>query len=748
MNVKKNNLLLSLVYLLFIALFILCLVSVFFVTIFKVHLRSLISLKTYVKNVSTNYEQIYGERGLIYDSGGQVVAQNAKTYNIICYLNKNRGTKDNPEYVDDPLYTSQVLANILKGDQKEIYNYLTQNPNLYQTELGNIGRNLSKEIVKQIKSDKNLHGIGFKESFKRIYPLGSMFSPYFVGFAQADEDGKLIGKMGLEKYLDTKLAGKNGLHIYQADKDGYILPGMYDKVEPATNGHSVYLTFDASVQEALNEALQQVVTQNGASVAFGAVMEVKTGRLLAAGQTPSFDPNKLEIKDYKNYLTQYLYEPGSVMKSIIYSAAMDLGKYDGKRGFDSSPFCFYADGNNPFRTYGPEQYGCIYNAGHKNWGTIDLDHGLIYSSNVATSTLLTEYVGARKFEEYLKRFGFFSKVESDGLEENEGYKNYYYPSEKLSLSYGQGSSITAFQMLQAYSAIFGNGEMIKPYFIDKIVDASGNSVYQAQRQVVNRPISENVAKQMQALLARVVSDPAGTAQFYGIKEVDVAAKTGTSEIAINGKYESSEAIASVLMGFPADKPKIIIYFAYIAPYDYYMHLKSKPINDLTRRVVMLTKVNLKKEFREKHTKIISSKMLKVVGKDFNETSDLLQEKGLEVIKIGSGNLITKQWPLEDSVIHTGEKVFLRTEGDILIPNFKNWTRKEIMAYYQMSNLPITIKGYGIVVKQSLEVGSIFKGQNIILELDDIKKEKPIVKQQEENNTQEDSEEKQDELEEE
>ncbi|MBR2577660.1 MAG: penicillin-binding protein 2, partial [Erysipelotrichaceae bacterium] len=546
-----------------------CIINVFVVSIFKVHVRSNTSLESYVQSVSLVSEKIYAKRGNIYDANGEIVAQDQKTYDIICFLDESRKSGNNIAYVDDPLYTSQVLANFLDMDQSDIYYLLTSNPDLYQVELGIKGRNLSEETMNAILNYPNIHGIGFKESNKRIYSQGLSFAPYLIGFAQSDEDGKLIGKMGLEAYLNEELSGIDGKHIYQQDKHGYILTGMYEEKIPAENGYDVYTTIDTSIEQALEKAFEDVVEQNNASQAWGAVVEINTGKILAWGQTPSFDPNVLEIENYNNMGSQVPYEPGSVMKSFIYATAMDIGKYDGHAYFDSDPFCYLSNGNYPYRTYGGNSYGCISNAGRKSWGTIELDYGLIYSSNVATSTLLTDYVGPDTYSEYLEKFGFFQNVDTDGIAEVTGYKNYTWPSEKLALTYGQGSSVTMLQLLQAYTAIFGNGEMLKPYFIDKIVDTDSNEIiYTGKRTVVNTPIKESTAKEIQALLTRVVSDPAGTAKYYAVDEVNIMAKTGTSEIVEGSGYNSDDSITSVMLAFPAESPEYMIYFAYISPYDY------------------------------------------------------------------------------------------------------------------------------------------------------------------------------------
>ena len=702
---KRSNNMLRLIYILAITVMTLCVINVFIVAIGKLHIRSMTSLDSYVQSVSLVSETLRAKRGNIYDTNGQIVAQDQKTYDVICYLDSSRTNGKKPAYVVDPLYTSQVLANVLDGDQAEIYSLLTSNPNLYQTEIGLAGKNISEEQKEQLENTPELYGIGFKESYKRIYANGSMFAPYLIGFAQSNDDGKLVGKMGLESYLNEELSGTDGNHIYQQDKNGYILTGMYEETTPAQNGYDVYTTIDSSIQQALETAFEDVVSDNNASRAWGAVVEVNTGKIKAWGQTPSFDPNILNIDDYNNMGSQVPYEPGSVMKAFIYAAAMDLGVYDGDAYFDSSSFCYY--GSNPYRVYGDTYYGCISNAAGKSWGTIPLDYGLIYSSNVATSTLLTDYVGVENYSEYLEKFGFFQLVDTDGIAETNGVKNYKYPSEKLALTYGQGSSVTMLQLLQAYTAIFGNGEMLKPYYIDKIVDSENDEIiYSGQKTVVSTPIKESTAKQIQALMERVVTDPAGTAQYYAVDEVDIIAKTGTSEIVENGEYESNDSITSVMLAFPADNPKYMIYFAYVSPYDYLNHTYSTPIKNLIRRVALLTEVGYKPTEEGSSTIISKQEMPNVLSKAYNDMYSILEDSyGLNVIRIGNGETILDQYPKAGEDVYTNSKVFILTGNDITLPDFSGWTRKEVNEYSAITRLNIILDGSGIASSQSISAGT-------------------------------------------
>ena len=701
---KRSNNVLRFIYIIALIAFSLVVINVFIVTVFKVHIRSNTNLDSYVQNVSVVSETVHSKRGNIFSSGGEVVAQDERTYDIICYLSKTRTKANNePAYVVDPFFTSQMLAVVLDGDQQEIYMNLTANPNLYQTEIGLIGRNITQEQKDMLES-YDLPGIGFRSSFSRKYPRGAAFAPYLIGFAQSDDTGKLVGKMGVESYLNSELSGIDGTHIYQQDKNGYILTGMYEETVEAENGYDVYTTIDASIQDALVTSFEDLA--EGVGDSWGSVVEIETGKILAWAQNPTFDPNLLNIESYNNLGTQLPYEPGSVFKSFIYAATMNEGLYNGDATYDSSKFCYLSSGSEPYRTYSDNNYGCISNANGKSWGTIPLDYGLIFSSNVATSTLLTNYIGTEKYLEYVKKFGFFSEVDTDGLAEDVGQLNYTYPSEKLSLTYGQGSSVTMLQLLQGYSAIFGNGEMIKPYYIDKIVDTDNNKViYQGGRTVVDRVISEDTAKQMQDLLYRVVYDARGTAKIYKVDEVEIIAKTGTAEAIENGAYGKDTYVNSVMLAFPADNPKYMIYYAYVYPYDYGNVDNTGAIKNLIRKVALLTNVNYDSS-SSIATEIIRNDMPNLINKDVFEATDIMEELGADVYVIGNGTNVLKQYPEVNENVYTNEKVFLYTNnGPSILPDFKGWTRKEIINYWNLSNLAFNFDGYGVAYEQNIPSGT-------------------------------------------
>ena len=711
---KRSDNRLRFLYALMIMAALAVIINIGFVTIGKVHLRSRTSLVNYISSVSNVEENIFASRGVIYDSSGAIIAQDVQTYDIICYLDPNRlASGDQIAYVDNPGFAAEVLAPILNMESKDIYDILTSNTHLYQIELGANGRNLSKEQRDQILSIKGLNGIDFRNSYKRYYPYGEAFCPQLVGFAKSDNTGKLVGRMGVEEYLDDELSGTDGFHSYQMDKNGYTLPGMYDKTIEAINGYDVYLTLDVSIQEAINTAIETTIEYKDASRVWAAVVEVKTGRILGWGQYPSFDPNNITTDDVQvNFGAQLAYEPGSVMKSIIYSAAMDMGVYDNAY-FDSSPYCYTASTG---RTYGGSgQLGCINNVDNKNWGMIPLDYGLIYSSNVATATLLSQYVGVDGYEDYIHRFHLYEKVNSDGISEVTGLTNYgNSPVDDITATYGQGSSTTMLQLLQAYTAIFGNGEMLKPYIIDKIVDPNSDTlVYKGGKKSAGTPISSETARAMQDLLRRVVSDPEGTCRHYAAKSVEVMGKTGTSEIPLDGEYSEDENIISCMLGFPYEDPQYMVYFAYVSPKTLYYNYEVKPIPDLIDRIAALENISFDEngngpKFIEEYD------MPKLLSKKTGIAKEEFEAMDLNVIVIGDGDNVIGQYPSENSKVYSGHKVFLLTDGrNIAIPDFTGWSRKEVINYWNLSKLSIVMDGYGVAYAQSIAPYSIVDSSTTI-----------------------------------
>lgn len=722
MKKRSNNMLLFIFISTLVVMFVL-IANVFFVSVMKVHLRSNTDLSLYADSANQVTEVLSASRGNIYDTNGVIIAQDVHTYDIICILDENRpAIAGTVAYVADPEYTASILSPILKMPEDRCLEFL-KTEGQYQVELGTYGRNLSKETKELIES-YDLPGITFRDSTERSYPLG-VFASNLIGFAQSDETGLTVGKMGVELYLDNFLKGINGMRTYQADKNGFILPGMKEEVISPQNGANVYLTIDKDIQEALEQAFIQTNEIFDADRIWGSVMEVDTGKILAWGQSPSFDPNTLEIEEYNNYGAQLPYEPGSTMKTFVYAAAINEGVYDGTAQVYSGPYCFSSNGNDPYRVESGG-YACIYNAGRKNYGWVDYDYGLIYSSNTITASVETELITPDIYLSYLNDFGFFKSVDTEGMREQNGVLNFTWPYDKLALCYGQGSTVTMLQMMQAYSAIFSDGTMKKPYFIEKIVDPydPNNVLYQAETQITGTPITEETAKQVQQILYRVVNDDDGTAKHYRIPETEIIGKTGTTEVAVSGSYESGKTIVSLMSALPADDPKYMVYYCFEADYNPNAHYYTDPIKSILRKVAMLYGLSdnsVDVETTDEVTaetyvpqEIKSYEMANVLNHSLDYAYAKIAEYGANVIVLGSGNNVIDQSPKAGQSITTNQKLFLLTDtNSFVMPDMTGWSRKDVTAFWDLTDLSFKIEGNGKVVSQNIPAGTTINKDDAI-----------------------------------
>ncbi|MDO4414846.1 MAG: penicillin-binding protein [Erysipelotrichaceae bacterium] len=706
------------IFLVTLAAIVLLASNVFFVTISKVHLRSGQDLSGYANSANYVHEINKALRGNIYDRNGSVIAQDSRTYNIICILDPNRPAVEGTiAHVADKEGTAEILSKVLRMDYDKILDYLNQD--VYQTELGYGGRKLSKAVKDEIES-YDLPGIEFTDSVQRIYPMGQ-FASNLIGYAQSDDTGSTTGRMGIELYLDPYLSGTDGSRTYQADEYGYVLPGMKEEVISARNGNHVYLTLDAGIQESLEEGMKTTMGLYQTQRVWGGAMEIATGKVIAWGQSPSFDPNTLEnITDYTNTGAQMAYEPGSTMKSFVWAATINENRYDETMVTDGNQFCFNGDEyNNPVRTYSTDNIGCIYNAGEKQYGMVDLDHGMIYSLNTVAATLENELITPDIYLAYLKKFGFFSNVDTDGLPESSGLLNFTYAYDKMNLSFGQGSTATMLQLFQAYSAIFSDGTMVKPYFVESVRDSYDNSIiYQAETTVKGNPITEETARHMQRIMYRVINDEDGTAKWYRIPECDMIAKTGTSEVAINGSYENARTITSVMCAMPADNPQVLAYYAFEADNAKDSHYYVDAQKNFFRKIAVTygfaegSSTSPQPETPAETVEL--SEMPSLINHSIDYAQRKLSAAGASVYVLGEGQSVIRQYPQPLETLATGQRVFLLTDTQsFLMPDLTGWTRKDVAGLWDATGFGFQLSGTGKVVSQSIPPGTaVTKGTEI------------------------------------
>src|SRR5690625_2265527 len=526
-----------------------------------------VSLEKWAKEKRTSSYSIPAERGRIYDRTGMTLAYDQPTFRLYATVDEAFSeNQKNPQHVEDPEKTAEKLANLLDADEDELLSILESGieNDKTQVEFGKSGRGISQQTKEEIE-DLNLPGINFMKESMRYYPNG-MFASHIIGFARSieaeDEDGNIDtginGITGIEHEKNELLKGKDGFISFERDKYNKKLLDPNEVIKKPVDGQDIYLTIDQKIQTLLEDVMTQVDEEYSPERISAIVMNAKSGEIIAMGNRPSYNPNNpTDVENWYNDAISIPFEPGSSMKMFTWAAAIEEGVYNGDETYKSGTYRIN------------EQVQPIHDHnGGKGWGTITYDEGFVRSSNVASSKLLWEKMDSDTYLEYLHAFDFDKKTGIDLPGEAVGTISYTYPRDKLSTTFGQGTTLTPIQQVKAATAITNDGEMLKPYVIKKVVDSSGEIVEEKSPEVVGKPISEETAHQVLNLLEKVVTSEKGTGQMYALDNYSVAGKTSTSQIPDpDGGY--LRGYGNNIFSFkglaPAEDPQLIKYVSVKQP---------------------------------------------------------------------------------------------------------------------------------------------------------------------------------------
>jgi penicillin-binding protein A len=373
-----------------------------------------------------------------------------------------------------------------------------------------------------------------QHTWSRFYPAPDVFSQA-VGYSIAAQGRQA----GLEQSAGPDLRGvKTGLD------------SIFGQLSPRPVGDDVHTTLDPKAQRV---AVQGLAGRNGSVVA----LDPRTGAVLAMYANPTYDNNNPDPKACKvpsclvNNSTQAAWPPGSTFKVVTAAAAIDSGKYTPNS---------VLDGNSPKTISGVP----LQNDNNQSFGKIDLTTALTFSVNTVWAQV-AEHVGRPTMTDYMKRFGFYAKppldypsgqirasvpVDSHGHPYPPGS-----PNEDIGrIGIGQGGLlVTPLQMAMVAAAVANHGTLMKPYFVDKVVDSDGRTVKTIDPSVYRQVMKPSTAQALSQMMRRVVEEGTGTpAQLGGIS---VAGKTGTASIGRPG----SGLTEPWFIGFaPADNPKVAV----------------------------------------------------------------------------------------------------------------------------------------------------------------------------------------------
>ncbi len=348
-----------------------------------------------------------------------------------------------------------------------------------------------------------------QKRFGRRYPTGALFA-HAVGCTSIDR-----GRSGLEDYYNDPLTGRRTEFIGALDS----------LLGPSKIGDDLRTTLSSKAQKVATDALGGR-QEKGAVVA----IEIKTGAVKVLAAKPSYDPNSGDCGASLNLATQGLFPPGSTMKAVTASAAIDSGKYQpGSR----------VSGRN-----GKEISGApLNNFGSEDFGDVDLTFALTNSVNTVWAEV-AETLGKGTMADYMEKFGFYadppmdypdSQMVASGV--NKGRKRLVKAtSDQVDIgrvAIGQGDlEVTPLQMASVAQTIGNGGVRMEPRLVAKVLDPDGRTMDEPLPEEAERVMSEDSAKKVGDMMRNVVKEGTGTAA--ALEGVDVAGKTGTAEVNLQG----------------------------------------------------------------------------------------------------------------------------------------------------------------------------------------------------------------------
>ncbi len=502
---------------------------------------------------------IEGDRGLILDRNGVVLADNITTTSLVLI----------PEQIKNKEEVSINLARILNVSKNEMDKHVYKKTSIERVHPE--GRRLDYNIANQIES-LDYDGVYLIRESKRYYPYKEVLS-HVLGYVGIDNQGL----SGIEMMYDKYLTGESGAIKYYSDAKGNKLDISEVYLE-SSPGMNVYLTIDINIQLALERELNNVDSTLEPDHSLGIVIDPNTGEILAMASRPTFNPN-----NYKSFDTTVLnrnlpiwmtYEPGSTFKIITMSSAVE------EKVIDIFKDTFYDSGSVKING---SRIGCWKSGGHGLQTYLQVLENSCNPGFVKLGQLL----GKEKLFSYFDLFGFGKQT---GIDLNGESKGIMFSLDKVgelelvTSAFGQGISVTPIQQVVAVSSVVNGGNLYVPYIVKSVNEAASSSIIiQNEPFIKRKTISQETSEIMKYSLESVVAKGGG--HYAYIDGYRIGGKTGTAQKVENGRYLVNNYIMSFMSIVPSNEPKAVFYLAIDNP-KHTALLSSYTTAPVARRVLL------------------------------------------------------------------------------------------------------------------------------------------------------------------
>jgi cell division protein FtsI (penicillin-binding protein 3) len=480
-------------------------------------------------------------RGDILDSSGQILAKTVLRYDVNAAPKRVGPVFQTIDGVRIERSVDEIaldLSQLLGLDYGELILKLAGD-----SEYSNLAKTVNAEIYNAIRG-MNVPWIFFDQFEDRLYPMGAV-AGNVLGFVGSD--GTPLA--GLERQYNTCLAGIDGQETFERSSDGVRIPTSNLTTQPTENGGALNLTIDANLQFFAQQVLADTVSSLSAQWASAIVLDVETGKILAAAEAPTVDPNDpaaVVSADRGSRIFQAAFEPGSIMKALSAAMVLDTGtasEYDTVNAPDRMQLDF--DNEYIKDSFSHEDY------------TLSLAGVLRYSSNTGMTKFASQIDRKVRYD-YLQKFGFgtVSPLRFEG--ESSGILHPVSEWDEMTnlvTTFGQGISVTSLQMAYAYQAIANGGVRLDPLLVESCLNEDGTIAF-APTQEATRVVSTASANLDLELLEKVV-EFGGVGKTAAIPGYRVAGKTGTAQLKAGSGYGEEYAISFYGIA-PAEDPKFVV----------------------------------------------------------------------------------------------------------------------------------------------------------------------------------------------
>lgn len=479
-------------------------------------------------------------RGDIVDSEGNVLATTIFTWDVnIDPVNVGPVTLD-INGKPTPFTKEEIaayIAEILKMSTEDVLAKMTG-----EGRYANLKQRASATQFTRLKN-LDIPWVYFDRKQTRYYPQGAV-AGNLIGFVGSD--GSPLA--GLERTMNSCLAGTDGKEIYEQGADLIKIPSSIRTITPVRDGSDVVLSINSDLQYAAQQEVAATVRRLQADWASAIVIEVKTGKILAAAEAPTVDPNKpgaVREQNRASRIFQAAFEPGSILKPVAAATAVDTKKATPTSQVVAPdklrmPWGQYI---NDSEVHAPEK--------------LTLTGVLTQSSNTGIVQLGGKVDSATRYD-YMKKFGMGQKTGVNFEGESSGVLANYTAWDKFTdkaVMFGQGVSLTPIQTAAIFQTFANKGVRLSPILVSGCRDKGGNMTPTKVEPEV-RVLSESAASQTVDMLEKVVEKgPIGrTARIFGYR---VAGKTGTAQIAEGKGYGRLHAVSFVGLA-PAEDPQYVV----------------------------------------------------------------------------------------------------------------------------------------------------------------------------------------------